>query len=207
MTTALFELGEHGVAGPTYDLDAAANFYIPMRNKVAALGLGDLSLRLGRMAEIDAQVVEEARRSGCAPVFLTPDAYPIEGEAPKILSAVSLVRRLITRPSEKRLHFGPVNNIEGSDEDKAVMKQVEEFEQLLVHPEYQPLGYVEPDLDTIHWYMPSVIDGIAIQKREVKFDGNQGRYEVRDGEHIPMPFHPYRQIGLTAFRTRSTTAR
>lgn len=207
MHTALFELGEHSVTGPAYDLDAAANFYLPIADKAAAVGLGDISLRLAKMAEIDAQIVGDAKQTGQAPIFLSPDAYPIEGEAPQVLGMISLVRRLITQPSIKPLRFGPVNNAEGDDEDKAALAQIEEIERLLVHPEYQPLGMVQPDYRTVDWYMPTVLEGIAIQKEEKKDNGNEGRTEWKDGGWVQMPYDYRRVIGLTVYRTSSTPKR
>lgn len=204
MSTRLFELGEATPAGPEYDVEAAARFYLPMQEKVAGLGLNELAARLEQMAEIDARIMEDALASGSAPIFLTPDAYPIEGEASRALVLASNVRRLFTNPDLKTLHFGPVRNEVGSETDLAVGKEIEELEQLLVHPDYEPVGYIEPDNRTFHWYMPTVFEGIAIQKEEITGNANEGAYTMEDGRPVDLPPKYIRRLGLIVYRTGSS---
>ena len=197
-------MGNLSADGPEYDVAVAASLYEVVSINAEARGMTELAEKLRRMADIDREGVQQALDGGFAPIFLHPDSYGILDGSDYAINSIHHLRHMLIDPSIKTFPLGSASAEVDSSDDKANLEKVEALQALIISPKVSQLGYIEPDSrlygDRINWYMPTVIDGIALQRYECIKDANWGVQSMVDGVWQDAKPMLKRRIELTAYR-------
>lgn len=128
---------------------------------------------------------------------------------------VSQLRALIVDPDRKTASWAVSMKVD-SDIDRINQAILEEFDRLVFPHELRDririkdvddrstsIGLTDPHAVQFTERFPTVVDGIAVQVEELKYDANAGAWgELDDGSYGDLPRQDTRQMTITAYRTR-----